>query len=246
MATPRFIVSALEGDRITIDGREAHHAARVRRLRVGDAVELFDGRGGEATGTIAAIASDRIEVSLNERHVSASPRTLLTIAAAIPKGDRADWMVEKLGELGVARLVPLITERSIVRPSAGKIERWRRKCIETAKQCRATVPMEVLEPTRVESLPALFVPTGRVLVTAPDAAHSIDHEWPGRTGRTDALFVIGPEGGLTPGEIGLLLEAGAQSVRLAATILRIETAAIAVAAAWAMRSAGDQAPKVDR
>ncbi len=239
MSTPRFIVSELDGDRITIVGREAHHAARVRRLRVGDAVELFDGRGAEATGTIAAITKDRIEVSLNERHASASQRTLLTIAAAIPKGDRADWMVEKLAELGANRLTPLITERSVVRPSHAKLERWRRKCLETAKQCRSTVAMEVSAPVCVSDLAEMIRDSVQMFVADPDP------RWPPlldcvvRHSNFETIAVIGPEGGLTHNELKLLHDAGGKPVRLTSTILRIETAAIVMAAALALRTSRD-------
>jgi len=234
MATPRFIVSALDGDRITIDGREAHHAARVRRLRVGDAVELFDGRGAEATGTIAAITSDRIEVSVNERHASASPRTLLTIAAATPKGDRADWMVEKLAELGATRLIPLNAERSVVHPSPARLDRWRRKCVETAKQCRSTVTMEVSTPIDVPALAAMRRDSAQMFVADPDPRWPLFLDRAAQRAAVETIAVIGPEGGLTEAEMKVLQVAGGEPVRLTPTILRIETAAIVMAAALAL------------
>lgn len=234
MATPRFIVPVLAGDRITIDGREAHHAARVRRLRVGDAVELFDGRGAEAIGTIVSIAAGRIEVSIRMRTAASSARPCLTIAAAIPKGDRADWMIEKLAELGVSRLIPLNAERSVVRPSPTKLDRWRRKCVETSKQCRSTFTMEVSAPIDVAELAAIAGANVRMFVADPDPRwppylDSVSQYAPGET-----IAVIGPEGGLTPNELKELQSVGATLVRLTSTILRVETAAVVMAAAFAL------------
>lgn len=236
MSIPRFYQPSLEGERLTITGREAHHAVRVRRLAVGDEVEVFDGRGGEVRGSIVSARTDRLEIAIVERRLSRSLPASLIVAAAIPKGDRADWMVEKLAELATTMLVPLIAARSVVRPSVARIERWRRKCVETAKQCGANIPMSVVQPVPVAALPAMFTQQQRIFVADPDSRRPSYQECLNNSGSDSAFVIVGPEGGLTNDELKRLTDAGASCVRLAVTMLRIETAAVAMAAVWAMRN----------
>src|SRR5579871_447892 len=133
----RFYTSfALSPGMVTIQGPEAHHLATVRRLHIGDSVVLFNGDGNEYLAEIASI--DRKAIALNVLRVDMVNRELpieLTIACAIPKGERADFLIEKLTEVGATELIPLETERSVVKPRETKIERWSRAVIEASKQC---------------------------------------------------------------------------------------------------------------
>jgi 16S rRNA (uracil1498-N3)-methyltransferase len=200
----RFFVERL-GPRVELDERQARHAARVLRLKPGDAVTLFDGRGHEADGRIARIRPCVIEAG--EPRTSASGGTL--IAAALPKGKRADFMVEKLSELGVAAFRPVHFARSVRRATASALRRFERIAVESAKQCGRARVMEILEPATPAELPADLV------VADPRAAEPL---------RAEAVL-IGPEGGLTDAERARFSRFG----RLARNILRIETAAIAAA-----------------
>ncbi len=159
----------------------------------------------------------------------------LTIASAIPKGERADWMIEKLSELGVARLVPLKTERSVVHPE-GKNKFERRRCIatESAKQSHRTGTMQIDPLTPLadllssESFPL-------ALYLSPEAPATLLECLKPKP--SDCLLLIGPEGGWTPGEIDLFARSQIHPARLAGTILRIETATIAAAAIAACTAA---------
>ena len=209
----------------TLEGDEARHLIRVRRVAVGESVELFDGRGVAYRAEVRSLGRDRVELEISgptgsNRVASCS----LTLATAVPKGDRFDWLVEKATELGVARLIPLVTERSVVDPRSSKIDRLRRVIVEASKQCRRDRLMELEAPTAWDSLvrsarePTRLVahPGGRGIASAGL-----------RPGVESAILAIGPEGGFTVGEVDRAVGAGWTAVGLGSTILRIETAALA-------------------
>ena len=212
----------------TLKDDEARHLARVRRVALGECVELFDGKGWVFRAEVATLGRDRVTLRvLGASPTSSSPACSLTLATAVPKGDRFDWLVEKSTELGVARLVPLVTARSVVDPRSAKIDRLRRTVVEAAKQCRRDVLMELGSPTpwatlaRDASTPHRFVadPSGSPLAAiAPPPRGS------------SAILAIGPEGGFSPDEHADAISLGWKPVSLAASILRVETAALAGAA----------------
>jgi 16S rRNA (uracil1498-N3)-methyltransferase len=211
---PRFYVPALEPGRLTLDGAEARHAARALRLGPGDAVELFDGRGHRAAGTLLSASPRGVVVEVGPVQTVPAPPPV-TIAAALPKGRRADFMVEKLSELGVEALRPVRFARGVRRPTPATLARFRRLSIASAKQCGRSHVMQILDPLEAPAL------TGPLLLADPDAAEPLRPGPP-------AVVVIGPEGGLTPAERAAL--SAARPVRLTPTVLRVETAAIAAAA----------------
>lgn len=211
--------------RVVLEGDEARHLIRVRRVGVGEEVEVFDGRGVAYRAVVRELGRDRAELAIDGlAGPDRTPRLELTLATAVPKGDRFDWLVEKATELGVARLIPLVTERSVVDPRSAKLDRLRRLVIEASKQCRRDRLME-LEPSRTwASLVGL----------RPEATRLVAH--PGgrglgaaglQAGLASAILAIGPEGGLTEAEVARASEAGWKVVGLASTILRVETAALA-------------------
>ena len=137
MADRFFCLAPSERGRIVLTGDEARHLARVRRLGVGDVVEVFDGRSREAE-RMAVVEVRRDEVlleSVGEKVADRMGPTGLVVASATPKGERFDWLVEKAVEVGVDRLVPIRSARSVVEPRAGKLDRQRRAIIEASKQC---------------------------------------------------------------------------------------------------------------
>lgn len=212
----------------TLEGDEARHLARVRRVAVGECVELFDGKGGAIRAEVATLGRDRVGLRvLGPAPESPRPACSLTLASAVPKGDRFDWMVEKATELGVGRLVPLVTARSVVDPRGSKIDRLRRAVVEAAKQCRRNELMEIAPPSpwatlvRDDSTPHRWIadPSGAPIAAIPAPP-------PG----SSAILAIGPEGGFAPEEVAEAIALGWTPVRLAAPILRVETAALAGAA----------------
>lgn len=213
--------------RALLEGDEARHLARVMRARVGDRVELFDGRGTRWPAEVAAIGRDRVELSTGAPVVTPLPGSpSLTVAVALPKGERQQWLAEKLTELGAASLLPLVTERGVAEPGPAARTRLERAVLEACKQCRRDHLMTILPPaTMDEAVRGPHAGTSLLLADAGGAAPAPD------PGAAAVLVLVGPEGGFTPEEIAMAVAAGARRVALARHVLRVETAALA-AAAW--------------
>jgi 16S rRNA (uracil1498-N3)-methyltransferase len=215
---------------VPLDPTQARHARDVLRLEDGTPVELFDDSGAIASGTLLIRGHKDVAVRVERITAPDSPTgPRLTIASAIPKGERADWMVEKLSELGVAKFIPLATERSVVKPEGkNKYERWARIATESAKQSRraGVMRIEELRPVRNATADA---PSAFYLSTAPGAVPLAD-VLAGPSQPDELTLLIGPEGGWTEDETEWFESAGIRGVKLTATTLRVETAAIAAAA----------------
>ena len=218
-----------------VEGEDHHYLFRVRRLRAGDELVLFDGAGLEATGRVLRVDPRGADLELDDlREAAGAGGARLTVALAILKGDRTDWCLPKLVELGVGRIIPLVTERSVVRldgeRASRRRERYQAQARAAAQQCRgALVP--VVEPVArlPEALTALegadlklllweearAIPLRSALPAAPPAA---------------AAILVGPEGGFSEEEADRARAAGFAPVGLGPRILRAETAAVAAAA----------------
>ena len=217
-------------DTVTLDGDQAHHAAHVMRFEVGDSIILFDGQGTEATCEINAISRKRVELTIKDRNTAdRALSTELTMAVALPKKDRQKFLIEKLVELGVDRLIPVQAERSVAEANQKVIERIKKQVIEACKQCERNRLMQITDPM---SFPQI-------------ATWSDQHSQPARRWLADPyngvsiatadqgkheLVAIGPEGGFSDQEIAVATDTGFQLLRIGPTILRVETAAIASAA----------------
>lgn len=232
MATPRLYHPQLTVGRVTLSKDESHHAGSVLRCRPGDPVVLFDGQGREAAAVVAAVAPRAVTVdvaAIDERSRELGIR--LTLAVALPRSHRQTFLFEKLTELGVSAIWPMVTERSVVRPRADHVAKWNRTTIEAAKQSeRAWLP-HIQPPTTFDETLTRVGEFDTALVTDRDTSHETLSDHLGSASAITSLLVwIGPEGGLTPDEISAALNAGATPVSLGSHILRVETAAIAVAA----------------
>jgi 16S rRNA (uracil1498-N3)-methyltransferase len=225
MADRFYTDQPLGAGELTLDGPEAHHMTAVRRFAAGDAVTLFNGDGREYPAVI--VEAGKRAVTLRVMDGFDRSRELgfaITIAVAMPKGDRGEFLVEKLTELGVARVVPLVTERSVVNPKDARVEKLRRVVVEACKQCGRNVLMDVDAPeTWVELLKREWPAARTVLHTATDAV-----AW-SRPKMGASIVAVGPEGGFTDRELDAARDAGWVTASLGHTILRIETAAIAAA-----------------
>ena len=214
---------------IVIAGEEAHYLARVVRVRVGEQVTATDGRGSLATlevlETGASIRARILACSRQER-----PATLELWCGA-PEGDRADWLVEKLGELGVATFVPVQCERVRWERAEAKRERWERLAAAALRQSRSAWQLELRPPVPLgEALRELAGSDPR-WVCRPDGAGWVDPRQGGASGRFVAA--VGPSSGFTDDELKALSDNGFASVALGRIRLRTETAAITMAALWA-------------
>ena len=225
----RFFIDTLPlGNQAVLKGDEARHLTRVLRAKIGDAVRLFNGRGSEWPAQVVQIGRDTVSLEIGAACVDRpSDSRLLTVAAALPKGDRQKWMVEKLTELGVGRLIPLATTRGVAEATAGAQARLERGVIEACKQCGCNTLMEVAAGHTLDQLLAV-IPAGTYgLIAHPGGS-------PLNTGAlraaTAVLALVGPEGGFTDDELVAADRSGLVRVSLGPHILRVETAAISLAA----------------
>ncbi|MCS7034195.1 MAG: 16S rRNA (uracil(1498)-N(3))-methyltransferase [Phycisphaerae bacterium] len=207
---------------------EAHHARHVLRLKPGDAVELFDESGQTGEGVIVSVERRSVQVKLTTIR-PAGWIAPIDVFAALPKGERSDWMIEKLSEIGVRTFTPLLTRRGILeRLRAGRMERWQRIAIESAKQSRRAGVMRIGKETTLEEALAACESQQAFMLTPGDDPAPLLSVLP-VPGRETSLF-IGPEGGWTDDESERMRSAGLTPARLTATILRVETAAVVAAA----------------
>jgi 16S rRNA (uracil1498-N3)-methyltransferase len=207
---------------------EARHLARVLRGQPGDEVVVFAGTGAEWPARIVRLSRDAVELETGPAREDPAPGgPAVTIAVALPKGERQKWLVEKLTELGVARLVPLHTERGVAEATPAACERLRRGVSEACKQCGRNRLLEIGEPRSVTAALADMPPGSRAVIADPGGV-PLDPR--GLAEARSLLALVGPEGGFTAAEIAAAEQAGAIRVGLGPHILRIETAAIALAA----------------
>jgi 16S rRNA (uracil1498-N3)-methyltransferase len=219
--------------RIRLDADEARHMTRVCRLGLADRVEIFDGRGYAALCEIVAIGDDSVELGVRATLSPRLPPLSLTLATAVAKGDRFDWLVEKATELGVERLIPLVTARSVVTPGPSKLIRLERSIIEASKQCRRHRLM-VLDPPITWTELVASRPDGVRFLADPDGDPPTF--WPTIVIGQEALLAVGPEGGFTDQERNLARECGWHAISLSVNTLRIETAGLAGCAALLSRA----------
>lgn len=226
MSNRFYVNSPLGPGSVGIEGAEARHMAAVCRLRPGDAVCLFNGDGAEYPGRVLSVAKMLVEVEVTERRFANRERTFhLTITSAVPKAHRAEFMIEKLTELGVSRFVPLRTARSVVHPADGKLDKLRRTVIEASKQCGRNALMTIDPVTDwADVLKKDDWPASRWIADATGVADG--------NPVNDRVLAIGPEGGWTPDELSAGSAAGWKIGTLGSTVLRVETAAIAAAIHW--------------
>ena len=231
----RFFSEAdVSSDRLQLTGKEAHHLQRVLRMQPGESVWLFDGQGREVLAEIVSIDRDAVQLQVVERRLAASDAGLpVTIATGVPKGDRFRWLIEKATELGVQRIVPLITQRSIVDPGLGKLDKLRQTIVEACKQCGRTRLMELTDPLSWRDCLTQEFPGRDAWIAHPTGTPVAAT---GATAQLPPLYLVGPEGGFTETEVAEALAAGARPMQLGPRILRIETAVVAIATLTSLQS----------
>jgi 16S rRNA (uracil1498-N3)-methyltransferase len=229
----RCLITPADWDshRIELPRDEAHHLRHVLRVGDGAAVRVCDGRGREAEATVALEGTDTVILHLLDTIQSLSPGVTLSLIQAVPKGSRMDLIIEKGTELGVTRFLPVATARGIVK--GDKHDRWQRIAISAARQCGvgwipeidAVAPLVEALVSRAEDdlfLVASLESDAQDLQTVLSAARDRNV--------TAVTVLIGPEGDLTTEEYALAREQGAIPVSLGPLVLRVETAALYVAA----------------
>lgn len=230
MSVRRLYVGALSVGELTLDPAQARHA-RVLRLREGDPVVLFDGRGAEADAVVRRIDEDAVRCEAGPARAIARPGPAVVLCQCLPKGGKLEDIVRACTELGVMAVHLVASERSVPRPDEGRIEkrleRIGRVAVEAARQSgRSDVP-DVLAPAPLDEVLARAPEEAARIAFAPDAETSLTDAC---EGATSAWVLVGPEGGLAPAELDRARTRGFALVGLGPTVLRVETAApVAVA-----------------
>jgi 16S rRNA (uracil1498-N3)-methyltransferase len=230
----RFYINCpLEPGIASLAGEEARHLAAVCRLRVGDPLFLFNGDGREYAARVHHIASGRVELEVDAgREVNRELGFALTVACPPPKGDRVQFLVEKLTELGVTRYVPLSTQRRQPHPRELRPDKLRRQVIEASKQCGRNILMEIDALASWEDFCRRGNLAGLKMLAHPGGSPLANLQ-PGLHVAREIAIAIGPEGGFSDEEIAMARNPGWQLVDLGPRILRVETAAIVLAGALA-------------
>lgn len=211
-----------------LTGDEARHASQVLRIKPGDGIVVFDGKGRRASAEVLAVSRDRIPLQLGDVLPSTAAQPAITLVQAIPKGKNMDLIVQKSVELGITTIQPLVTRYTVVQPGDGKSEKWRRNALEACKQCGQDTLPDILEPTTfnqwlsyqanfaglrlIASLAGGAYPIRRVLREHPDTTH--------------ATLLVGPEGDFSTDETNAALMAGYVPISLGSIVLRVETATL--------------------
>ena len=221
---------------ITLAGREAHHAIHVLRIRNGEAVTVLDGEGHVLICEVASLQREHLNLKVLEQRSGPTLPCQITLAQAIPKGKLFEAIIQKATELGVFRIVPLLTERVVGKlgpeETSPKLEKWRQVAIEAIKQCGSSWLPRIEAPMTVEKFLPLQTEVDLALVGSLE--HHSQHprrffeQFTLAKGKKPATVsvAIGPEGDFTSAELSALESAGAEPITLGPLVLRTETAAL--------------------
>ena len=233
----RFHIETIgDSDDVRITGEVVRHV-RVRGLTTGDDVILFDGTGIEARARIEQLTRSYVDLRILERtEISREPRIRLTIACAFPKGKRVDTLIRMCAELGTDTIIPLVTDRSVVKPQSGgershKLDRLSKIAAAASEQSGRNLIMKIGPPDRFGSmLEKVNEFDLAVILTPGDELPTLYSLLREKMRGTSLLVLVGPEGGFTPREMELAIEREAIPAHLTTSVLRIETACVSAAA----------------
>ncbi len=236
----RFFISPKNWNRdtLTLAGSEAHHARDVLRMRAGEKLVLFNGRGHEITAEIIDLGGD--EIALRKLHEAETPPLpcRIILGQAIPKGKNMDLIVQKAVEIGAAEIAPIISDRTIVQidseTAAQKQAKWQQIAVEAAKQCGQNWLPHVHAPRKLSELFTIVTEESfdlRLIGSLQPGARHLkkiltDYSSEHQRGPRTVLMLVGPEGDFTPAELALARRHGCHPITLGPIILRVETAAI--------------------
>lgn len=235
----RFFVSKSDIDtingKISITGDDVKHIKNVLRMSPGESIVVCDGEGIDYAARLVSVEKDIVTAAIDETLKNiAEPDVYITLFQGIPKSDKMDFIIQKSVELGVSRIVPVITERTVVRfdnqkDMENKRVRWQRICMEAAKQCsRGRIP-EVALPVRFQEAVKLAAAAGAGIIPyEKETAKGIKSFLKDNNNSGNISVFIGPEGGFSEKEAEYAAGAGIQPVTLGPRILRTETAGMAV------------------
>ncbi|HEY2281876.1 MAG TPA: 16S rRNA (uracil(1498)-N(3))-methyltransferase [Streptosporangiaceae bacterium] len=233
------LTAATEGTLIALTGAEGRHAATVRRIQPGERVDVADGAGVIAECVVTEAGAGRVELRVQARREVPVPEPRIVVVQALPKGDRAELATETMTEVGVDVIVPWAAERCVARWPAGDraakaLARWRSAAREAAKQARRSRIPDVTGLASTADVVARITAAAAAVVLEPGADAALSRlDLPGHG---DVVLVVGPEGGISPGELAAFTGAGAHPARLGESVLRTSTAGAAAAAVLMSRT----------
>ncbi len=228
-----FVTPPAPGEAVTLGGSEGKHAVNVRRMRVGEGIQLSDGKGMRVRGEVSSLGNSSLTVSIDSVVHETKPDMTLTIVQALAKGDRDELSIQAATELGCWAVVPWQAERSISKWEGAKIaksvERWQTIVSEAAKQSLRVFEPVVAQPVGTKQLVANVKNYDLVLVLDPTSDIGLGNIDLSENQKTVAI-IVGPEGGISELELEALEDSGAVRVHLGAPILRTSTAGVAAIA----------------
>ena len=233
-----FYTPTLEGELVELPAEEAHHAANVLRMQVGDRIGLLDGIGKRAEAELVEVSKKRVLARITSQETSAAERTARIHIAVAPtkQSERIEWFVEKAVELGVDRITPLITTRS--ERTRLRTDRLQRVAIAAMKQSQRAWLPRIDEPTTLAEMLQQELPAQRYFGWCEGEHASLMQTY---SPDSDALVLIGPEGDLSAEEADLLRSTGFSAVSIGNARLRTETAALAVCTWMSLAQQGRRA-----
>jgi 16S rRNA (uracil1498-N3)-methyltransferase len=236
---PLFLVDELpDGDVVTVEGSEGRHAVDVLRLTAGERVRVSDGLGLLVEGSVLTAESSVLRVQVLARHDVPAPEPTFVLVQALPKGDHGPLAVDLATELGVDRIVPWTAARCVTRWRDDRVDKglakWRSAARAASKQARRPRVPEVTEPMSTRQVIGILEDADLALVLHEQARTPFQKIDVPKTGTI--AVVVGPEGGLTDGEVVAFRAAGALAVRLGAEVLRTSTAGAAALAALSAKT----------
>ena len=230
MTRRRWIADEFSDDRAAITGAHAEHLARVLRARIGQEFDIATGNRLRR-GRVMRVSDERVEFTLADE-LEPAFESDVTVLLSVIKFDRFEWAVEKLTELGVRTVVPLIAARTdthLAAAASKRVERWRRIAREASEQSRRLAPPEIRDPENLK-LALAAAAACRLVLAESEEDVSLAASLESVTAQSSFAIAIGPEGGWTPAEQGQFAASEWRAVSLGANILRAETAAIAAVA----------------
>jgi 16S rRNA (uracil1498-N3)-methyltransferase len=236
---PLFLLETLpETDQLLVDGPEGRHAVEVLRLTAGERVRVSDGQGTVIEGDVVAAGAEGLRVAVLARFEVPEPDPEFVLVQALPKGDHGPLAVDLATELGVDRIVPWTAARCVTRwredRVAKGVAKWRAAARAASKQSRRPRVPEVTEPMTTREVCGMLGDADLAVVLHEQARRPLAELQVPRSGTI--VVVVGPEGGLTDGEVVAFRAAGAEAVRLGPEVLRTSTAGAATLAALSMRT----------
>ncbi len=225
-----YISLSLDPEIVEVDGKEARHMIGARRLKAGDEVTLFNGKGLIGYGQIKSVTTKVVSIVVSQVKQTTLPNPRIVLASALPKGDRANIMLDMATQLGMTDFVPLDCERSIITSIENKLERYKRICINACKQSQRYYLPEIHSAMTPRQLIEQNVWTNKKFFLADPDAISKDEILVAATKSQAIILIVGPEGGFSEPEQKLFDRQQIKRIKLSPAILRIETACVSLLA----------------